>query len=106
MAWIVSPMTEAIVEGRKVNFEVTIYKTYGEFRELDVEPVSSDPKKFPVSKLRIDNDYNMTKFRVTGEGKEAGDYTITITISGKYNNNGIKNFNQSKTVKVAVVRMD
>lgn len=106
VAWIVSPMTEAIVEGRKVNFEVTIYKTYGEFRQLNIEPVSSDPKKFPVSKLKIDDNYNMTKFRVTGEGKEAGDYTITITISGSYDKDGIKNFNQSKTVKVAVVRID
>lgn len=106
VAWIVSPMTEAIVEGRKADFEVTIYKTYGEFRELDVKPVSSDPENFPVSEKVTDNDYNMIKYQVTGEGKKAGNYTITITISGKYNNNGIKNFNQSKTVKVAVVRID
>ena len=105
VAWIVSPMTKAIVEGEEAKFEVTIYKTYGEFRQLNIEPVSSNPEKFPVSKLKIDDNYNMTKFRVTGKGKEAGDYTITITISGSYDKDGIKNFNQSKTVKVAVVRI-
>lgn len=106
VAWIVSPMTKAIVEGEEAKFEVTIYKTYGSISQLKVVPVSSDPENFPVSEKVSDNDYNMIKYQVTGEGKKAGNYTVTITISGTYNNNGIKNFNQSKTVKVTVVRID
>ena len=102
VAWLVSPLELTTTPDSKNFIKVTVYKTYGELADLKVKLTCRDSSNFTFSKSDSIKNNKEIAYTYSVVGKKVGTDTLGVEIFGSYNYNGIRTFNQSKTVKITV----
>lgn len=103
VAWIVDPLVKTIRVEEKVSIKVTAYGIYGKFTDIHLNYTVETEGQFGLSNFKISESGNDYIFSLDAIGFETGTFVIKLNLYGSYNHNGVKTFNQSKTVVITVI---